>query len=57
MLISSGSYRVEVLTIVSLSHFPVDDVDTNILPFNSQIKFVLLLTVNHTILMMLVLRI
>ena len=30
MLISSGGYRVEVLTIVSLSHFPVDDVDTNI---------------------------
>ena len=30
MLISSGSYKVEVLTIVSLSHFPVDDVDTNI---------------------------
>ena len=30
MLSSSGSDRVEVLTIVSLSHFPVDDVDTNI---------------------------
>ena len=48
-------FSIQIIT--KVVHISENDKGHHSQPFNSQIKFVILLTVNHTILLMLVLRI
>ena len=58
---SKDSLRVQfdfsIQIITKVVHVSENDKGHHSQPFNSQIEFVILLTVNHTILLMLVLRI